>query len=81
MLIIQFKPWYSVDVESISGIIFLCITYVQLDLLGFHWFKGSVRNLVEMFYLPYNGEWFQLMIAHKFLARSRRCSWMLNGGA
>jgi hypothetical protein len=63
MLINQFKPSYSVYVGCISGIILVCMTYVHLDLLGFHWFKGRVRKLVEIFYLPYNGELFQLMIA------------------
>ena len=69
-LIIQFKPPCSVYVGSISGIILICMTYVHLDLSGFHWFKGSVRNMVEMFYLPYSGELLQLMNAQTPGARS-----------
>jgi len=63
MLINQFKPSYLVYVGSISGIILVCMTYVHLDLSGFHCFKGSARNQVEMLYLPYSGELLQLMIA------------------
>jgi hypothetical protein len=80
MLIIQVKLSHSVYVGSISGIVLLCMTYVRLDLSDFHWLKGSVRNLVDMFYLPYNGELFQLLTAQTPGARLP-CSWMLNGGA
>jgi len=70
MLIIQFKPPHSVYGGSISGIIFVCVTYVHLDLSGFPWFNVSVRNLVEMFYVSYNCELFELMIAQTPGARS-----------